>query len=68
MDEEIRKVRTQLTVPVWPTTGRVLGLGKNATYDAVKRGDIPTIRIGSRIVVPTAPLKKLLGLETGAAA
>ena len=43
--------------------GRVLGLGRSASYDAVRRGDIPSIRIGHRLVVPTRALERLL--ETG---
>lgn len=43
--------------------GKVLNLGKSASYNAAKRGEIPTIRIGRRIVVPVAALQKLL--ETG---
>ena len=31
---------------------KVLGIGKNAAYDAAKRGEIPTIRIGKRLLVP----------------
>ena len=43
--------------------GRFLGLGRNAAYDAVGRGDIPSIRIGRRLVVPTAGLRRLLQLD-----
>jgi len=39
-----------LTLPVWPDAGRLLGLGRNATYDAIARGEIPVIRFGRRIV------------------
>lgn len=47
--------------------GKALGLGRQATYDACHRGDIPTIRFGRRIVVPTAALRRMLGLDpTGA--
>ncbi|MBM3531159.1 MAG: helix-turn-helix domain-containing protein [Alphaproteobacteria bacterium] len=41
---------------------KLMGLSKNPAYDAIKRGDIPSIRLGGRIVVPTAPLRRLLGL------
>ncbi len=40
------------------------GLGRNASYDAAKRGDIPTIKIGKRIMVPVVPLAEKLGLRT----
>ena len=32
-------------------------------YEAAKRGDLPTIRIGRRYLVPTAPLRRMLGLD-----
>ena len=40
--------------------GKLLGLGRSGTYEAARRGDIPTIRIGSRILVPKVALLKLL--------
>jgi hypothetical protein len=44
---------------------RVLGVSTWSGYQAIKRGDFPvrTIPVGRRIVVPTAPLRKILGLE-----
>lgn len=39
-----------------------LGIGRTAAYDAVGRGDIPSIRIGNRIKVPTAALRQMLKL------
>jgi hypothetical protein len=55
------------TLPVWPDVGHFLGLSKVSTYDAVARGEIPTIRIGRRLLVPTAALRRLLGLDAPAA-
>lgn len=52
----------QPTVDV-PFAGRALGIGKNAAYDAVKRGDIPSIRVGGKIRVPTAALRRMLRLD-----
>jgi excisionase family DNA binding protein len=43
--------------------GRILGLGRSAAYDAAKRGDIPTIRFGRRLMVPTAGLRKRLEID-----
>ena len=51
--------RPTLTVP---ETAGVLDIGLNATYDAIKRGDIPSIRIGKSIRVPTAALRAMLGI------
>lgn len=44
--------------------GRVLGLGKTGAYAAVARGEIPSIRIGKRLLVPKAQLRALLEGET----
>ena len=49
-------------------TAKELGIGVNQAYDAVRRGEIPTIRIGKRILVLRKPWrKKLEGGEAGAA-
>lgn len=42
---------------------RILGLGRASGYEAVRRGDIPSIRIGRRLLVPTAALRRLLHVE-----
>jgi excisionase family DNA binding protein len=52
-----------MTIPAWPDAGRILGLGRNATYDAIRRGEIPVIRFGRRIVVPKRGLDRLLNGE-----
>lgn len=43
--------------------GQVLGLGRDAAYAAVERGEIPVLRFGRLIRVPKHALKQLL--ETG---
>ncbi len=48
--------------------GVVLKMGRSAAYDAVRRGEIPAIRFGRRVVVPTAKLLAMLGLDGPAAA
>jgi excisionase family DNA binding protein len=47
-----------------PEAGQILGLSRPSAYEAVARGDIPTLRIGRRILVPTARLLALLGIES----
>jgi len=49
--------RATLTVE---EAGRVLGIGRSAAYDAARRGELPTIRIGKRLLVPRARLEALL--------
>ncbi|UYO37484.1 helix-turn-helix domain-containing protein [Rhodopseudomonas palustris] len=43
-----------------PEAGAKLGLTRNASYEAAKRGDIPTIRIGRLIKVPKAAFDRML--------
>lgn len=42
--------------------GRLLGISRGAAYRAAACGQIPTIRLGRRLLVPTARLHQLLGL------
>jgi excisionase family DNA binding protein len=37
-----------------------LGLGRSAAYEAIRRGEIPIIRFGRRIVVPRTALERML--------
>ena len=43
-----------------PEAGALLDLTKNASYEAAKRGDFPTIRIGRLIKVPKAAFHALI--------
>lgn len=43
--------------------GRLLGISRQSAYDAATRGDLPTIRIGRRLLVPTAALRRMLQLD-----
>lgn len=54
--------RDQPTMKV-EDAGRLVGLGRSASYEAANRGELPTIRFGRRLVVPTAALRQLLALD-----
>lgn len=41
-----------------------LRLGINTTYEAVREGKIPTVRIGRRLLVPRAGLLALLEVKS----
>jgi excisionase family DNA binding protein len=43
--------------------GKVLGLGRSAAYGAAQRGELPTIRIGRKLLVPVDRLEQLLAGE-----
>ena len=40
--------------------GQLLGLSRQGAYDAVRRGEIPSIRLGRRLVVPKAALLRII--------
>jgi excisionase family DNA binding protein len=50
-----------------PEAARLLGVGRNAAYEAVARGQIPVIRIGRMLRVPKAALKRMLALDGSSA-
>ena len=40
----------------------ILGVGRNKAYEAARSGEIPTVRIGRRLLVPVAALERLLAV------
>jgi excisionase family DNA binding protein len=49
-------------------TAPILGISRDSAYKGAAAGEIPTIRIGRRLLVPTAALRRLLGLDVQPAA
>jgi Helix-turn-helix domain len=43
-----------------PEAGAMIGLTRNASYEAARRGDIPTIRFGKLLKVPKAAFHRML--------
>ena len=68
-NQRLREILNKPTTTV-PIAGEaVSGLSRNGSYEAAARGDIPTIRIGSKLSVPTAWIRqKLMIAEDGKAA
>ena len=58
--EILADVRGRATCEV-PDAGALLGLSRSSAYRAAARGEIPTIRLGRRLVVPVAKLLEMLG-------
>jgi excisionase family DNA binding protein len=55
---ESRIDRLTLTVD---EVAQMLGLSRSATYEAIARGEIPSLRFGRRIVVTQRALHRMLG-------
>lgn len=52
------------TIPV-PDAGKLFfGIGRNAAYDAARKGDIPTVDIGGRKMAVVSAIAAKLGLPT----
>lgn len=62
----MQKSKTKKTYTI-TEAAELLGVGKSAAYEAARRGEIPIIRIGRRMVVPKAALERMLNEPSGAA-
>ena len=56
------QARTRLTLTV-EEVAATLGISRAFAYEAVRRGEIPSIRIGRRVLVPQAALERLIDGE-----
>jgi hypothetical protein len=65
---DIRRIvpdpEVQPTMTLWPEVADILGLGCSAVYEAAGRGELPVLRFGKRMIVPTAALRRMLGLDS----
>ncbi len=44
-----------------PDAGRIyLGIGRDAAYEAARRGDLPIIRVGKLMRVPVVAMERML--------
>jgi hypothetical protein len=62
MNAELEKLLEKPTASV-PAVGKIcLGLGRNASYASVRRGDFhfPVMTVGGRMLVPTVHIRRRL--------
>lgn len=57
----LTQVAEEATITI-EQTAELLGLGRTAAYEAARRGEFPTRRLGRRIVVPVPALLQWLGV------
>jgi len=43
-----------------PEAAEMLGISRNFGYELVKRGELPVIRFGKRLLIPRVALEKML--------
>jgi hypothetical protein len=55
----------QPTMPLWPDAARAFGLGRARAFELARRGELPfpVYRLGRSFRVPTAALRRALGLD-----
>jgi len=56
---DLTKDTDRLTLSV-DEAGKMLGLSRGLMYQAVRKGEVPSIRIGRRILIPRAALYRML--------
>lgn len=68
MNERIRslpqgldEIESRLTLSV-EEAASLLGLGRSAAYEAARRGELPSRRLGRRVIVPVPALLNWLGI------
>lgn len=47
--------------------GLIPGKKRSAIYEAIRAGEIPSLRIGSRVYIPTGQLRRLWGVDAESA-
>jgi excisionase family DNA binding protein len=43
--------------------GQLLGISRGLAYDLVRRGEIPAVRLGRRLVVPVRAIDEILSVR-----
>ena len=64
--QEISAELQKLTMSV-ERASELLGISRGAGYRAARTGELPTIRFGKKILIPTAKLRELLGIKESTA-
>jgi len=60
MENEIITKNECLTMSVPDAGKKYYGIGRNASYDAAKRGDLPTVQVGKLLRVPVIAMDRKL--------
>ncbi len=58
-------IEDQATITV-EEAATLLGLGRSAAYEAVRRGQLPARRLGRRLFIPVPAFLEWLGIERSA--
>jgi len=56
----IRLLRSEPETYSVPEAGRIVGLGRNSSYEAARRGELPVLHFGRILRVPRVALQRML--------
>lgn len=59
---DIQRLRSRQTCSV-EEAAQALGIGRSTAYAAARDGSLPVLRISHRLLVPTAKLLAMIGVE-----
>jgi hypothetical protein len=60
---EIDRLLSQPTITA-DELAKLIRSSRNGAYDAIKRGEVATIRLGRKVKVLTGPLRRQLGMDS----
>ncbi len=66
MDANLEATHRERRVVTVNEAALMLRISRGSAYEAVRRNEIPTIRIGRRLLVPLAALERMLAGNTAA--
>jgi excisionase family DNA binding protein len=59
--EEVMSDKVQRRTYTVLEVAEILGIGRNTAYEVCRNGEIPTIRVGGRVLIPRSAIDELLG-------
>jgi len=62
-DEILKRLRSEPTISI-PEYARLVGVSRASGYTYAREGQVPTIRVGKRVRVPSAHALRQLGLDS----
>ena len=63
MEETRRALMEDTTIRVWPEAAVLLRYERDAAYNAARNGHLPIIRMGRKLRVSSAALRRMLGID-----
>ena len=58
-DSNVQNIDSRLCISV-PEAAAMLGVSRNFAYELVKRGELPVIKLGKRLLIPRTALEKMV--------